>query len=74
VDRFSNYLPNYNFNFLQEEANSNHVYREEYETYELLQRRKIPPPQTFEFAETEFRRPSYYLSVPFRSQNRLQVT
>uniref|UniRef100_A0A915MBN3 Uncharacterized protein n=1 Tax=Meloidogyne javanica TaxID=6303 RepID=A0A915MBN3_MELJA len=57
----------------QEEANSNHVYREEYETYETLQRHKIPPPQTFEFAETEFRRPSYYLSVPFRSQNKLQT-
>uniref|UniRef100_A0A915MJ73 Uncharacterized protein n=1 Tax=Meloidogyne javanica TaxID=6303 RepID=A0A915MJ73_MELJA len=57
----------------QEEANSNHIYREEYETYETLQRHKIPPPQTFEFAETEFRRPSYYLSVPFRAQNRLQT-
>ncbi|CAK5008932.1 unnamed protein product [Meloidogyne enterolobii] len=57
----------------QEEANSNHIYREEYETYETLQRHKIPPPQTFEFAETEFTRPSYYLSVPFRSQNKLQT-
>ncbi|KAL7077609.1 hypothetical protein ACQ4LE_003463 [Meloidogyne hapla] len=57
----------------EEETNTNHIYREEYETYETLQRHSLPHPQVVEFAETEYRRPSFYLSVPFRSQNKLQT-
>lgn len=64
----------------KQEFDDDHThYREEYETYETLQRKPIAQRKKelktkyVEFAETEFSRQSFYLPIPFISHSRLHM-